>query len=276
MYHAMNPVLSLIVAVYNRPQELRFLFAALARQTFTKFEVIIADDGSGKAVADVVNEAKRAMPFRIIHLWHADKGWRKNVMLNYAINEAKTEYIVFMDGDCLPGKNFLLDHFTHREIRKVLLGRRVEHGKRWAGNMTLAKVQNGEFERYDLMDLVDAVRGRSTRLEHGIRLTHPMLRRLVEKSDSMLGCNFSTYKEHLVAVNGFDEDYDGPGLGEDSDLFYRFNLAGIQGISLRNLAIQYHLWHPLTRISEKNRFLFETKRNRKDPRCRNGLVKLRT
>ena len=265
---------SLIIAVYNKSFVLRCLFTALARQTIQNFEVIIADDGSGKETADIVNEAKRTMPFRIKHLWHADKGWRKNVMLNDAIRESATEYLVFIDGDCLPGKDFLHDHYSHRERGKVLLGRRVEHGKRWAQSLTVDRVYSGEFERYTLADIFDALRGKSVRLEHGIRIANPYVRKFVEKSDAMLGCNFSTFKEHLVAVNGFDEDYNGPGLGEDSDIFYRLGNLGVSGKSLRNLAIQYHVWHPLTGVSDANRIRFEHTILQKSIRCRNGLQKL--
>ncbi len=267
----MRPQLTLITAVYNKPRLLRFQFTALARQSFKDFELIVADDGSGKDVAEVVSEAKRTMPYRIKHLWHADKGWRKNVMLNYGIHESTTEYLVFIDGDCIPGKDFLLDHYSHREKGKVLLGRRVEHGEHWANNLTMKKIQSGAFERYSVTDLVDAIKGNSARLEHGIRITNPLLRRFVEKSDGMLGCNFSTYKEYLIAVNGFDEEYDGPGLGEDSDIFFRLNLIGISGKSLRNLAILYHVWHPFTSVPEKNRERFARTQERRTAQCRNGL-----
>ena len=267
----MTPQLSLVVAVYNKPENLRFVFAALQRQSFKQFEVIIADDGSGKEIADVVNEAKRASQFPVRHLWHADKGWRKNMMLNYAIRESRTEYLVFIDGDCIPGKDFLLDHFTHREQGKVLLGRRVEHGERWSKELTLEKIRTGGFERYSLLDIADALKGKSVRLEHGVRIQNHFLRRLVEKSDSILGCNFSTFKEHLAAVNGFDEEYDGPGCGEDSDIFYRLNLIGITGKSLRNLAIQYHIWHPHTMVSGRNHLRLAETKQRNTPECRHGL-----
>jgi len=267
-----TPQLSLVIAVYNKPENLRFVLAALQRQSFQNFEVIIADDGSDKAPANVVNEAKRIYQFPIKHLWHADKGWRKNTMLNYAIRESKTDYIVFIDGDCIPGKDFLLDHFANREKGKVLLGRRVEHGKRWAKRLTLEKIQSGKFERYSFSDIVDAVRGKSVRLEHGIRISNSFLRTFVEKSDSILGCNFSTYKEHLAAVNGFDEEYDGPGCGEDSDIFYRLNLIRVTGKSLRNLAIQYHIWHPQTKVSTHNQHRFAETMKRNKPKCKNGLV----
>ncbi len=268
------PKVSLVIAVYNKANNLQLIFTALARQTFKDFEIIVADDGSGKEIADVVNKAKRDYPFRIKHLWHADKGWRKNMMLNYAIQESTADYIIFIDGDCIPSERFMEDHFTHREKKFVLLGRRVEHGERWAKKLTVEKIRSGEFERYSLLDILDAAKGMSSRLEHGIRIPFEFVRRMTKKSDGMLGCNFSTFKEHLVAVNGFDEAYDGPGSGEDSDIFFRLHLIGVKGKSLRNLAIQYHLWHPLTKTLERNYQRFLKMQQRALPQCRNGLKKL--
>ncbi|MFA6540812.1 MAG: glycosyltransferase, partial [Bacteroidota bacterium] len=144
----MNPSVTVVIAVYNKSENLRYVFAALARQSFSQFEVIVADDGSGKEIAGVVNDAKRKYSFPIKHLWHADKGWRKNAMLNYAIRESRTEYLIFVDGDCLPSRRFIEDHVAHREEGKVLLGRRVEHGKRWTNELTVTKIEQGEFERY--------------------------------------------------------------------------------------------------------------------------------
>ncbi len=270
----MTTQVSIIIAVYNKAQNLRCVLAALNRQSFKEFEVIIADDGSGKEIADAVNEAKRQYPFRIKHLWHADKGWRKNTMLNYGIQESTTDYLIFIDGDCIPGKDFVCDHFFHRAYAKVLLGRRVEHGERWAKNLTLQNIDSGEFERYTFRDIIDALIGKSQRLEHGVRIPIGFLRTFTEKSDGILGCNFSTFKEHLVAVNGFDEEYDGPGSGEDSDIFYRLSLIGVTGKSLRNLAIQYHVWHPLTKTSDRNYRRFLDMQRRNEVRCKNRLKKL--
>ncbi|MCK9408071.1 MAG: glycosyltransferase [Bacteriovoracaceae bacterium] len=271
----MKPSITLVIAVYNTVDALRYIFVALSRQSFRDFEVIIADDGSGYGIAAVVNDAKQRYSFTIKHLWHADKGWRKNTMLNYAIHASSSEYLVFIDGDCIPAEHFLEDHYTHREHGKVLLGRRVEHGKRWAESLTMDKITTGVFERYSITDLLDALSGASARLEHGIRITNPFLRSLTEKSSGMLGSNFSTFRDHLIAVNGFDELYTGPGFGEDTDIFYRLNLIGVSGKSLRNLAVQYHLWHPLTRVSDKNRLRFEQMMVSKTSKCKNGLVRLR-
>lgn len=266
--------LAIVIAVHNKPQNLRFLFAAFSRQSFKNFELIIADDGSGTEIAQIVEEAKHTYGFSIIYLWQEYNGWQKNTMLNNAIRTATTDYIVFTDGDCIPGKDFVLDHFTYREQGKVLLGRRVEHGERWGKSLTMKKILSGQFEKYTIQDWIDGLQGKSLTLECGFRITNNLLRNVTGEVKSVLGSNFSTYKEHLIAVNGFDEDYHGPGCGEDSDICYRLNLIGITGKSLRNLAIQYHIYHPLTPPLQKNIERFEQVQFLAEPRCKNGLKKL--
>ncbi len=264
--------LSLIISVYNREEVLRLVLAAVQRQTFKKYEVIIADDGSGPAVKDVVDEARAEYGLSITHLWQEDIGWRKNRILNSAIRAAGSPYLVFIDGDCLPGKDFLRDHFGEREDGKVLLGRRVEMSKRWAEKLTLVRVMSGRFERIGILELFDGAMGKALRIEDGIRIASPSVRELIRrKSMTILGSNFSLHKKDLVAINGFDETYEAPGLGEDSDIQYRLSLIGVTGKSLRNLAVQYHVYHPRTKPSENSVRRFEEVRSIGDPICRVGL-----
>ncbi len=271
-----SPQLSLIIAVYNKAEILRLVLAACARQSFQNFEVIIADDGSGPDVKSVVQEALQVpYGFPIIHLWHEDKGWRKNAMLNNAIRAATTDYLVFIDGDCLPSQHFLLDHWREREENRVLLGRRVETSKRWSEALTLEKVSSGAFERYGWKEWLDGLRGDSLRVEDGIRIPNALLRALLLRHvTGMLGSNFSVAKKHLVTINGFDELYDGPGCGEDSDVQFRLSLIGVTGKSLRNLAVQYHIWHPRTPTSQACWDRFERVKRTREPRCAFGLEKL--
>ena len=267
------PKLSLVVAVYNKPENLRFVLAACGRQSFTEFEVIVADDGSGPSVRDVIEEARGMYSFPINHLWHEDKGWRKNVMLNNAIRAVGTDYLVFIDGDCLPGRHFLLDHWNEREHGRVLLGRRVETSRRWSESLALLRIQSGEYERYGWDEWMDGLKGRSLRVEDGIRIPNHIVRRLLLRNvQGMLGSNFSVAKSDLVAINGFDELYDGPGCGEDSDVQYRLSLMGVTGKSLRNLAIQYHIWHPPTKVSDACWDRFEAVKKTSEPRCKTGLI----
>ena len=270
-----TPKLSLVVAVYNKPETLRLVLAGCARQSYTDFEIIIADDGSGPEVKSVIEEARGQLSQSITHIWHEDLGWRKNIMLNNSIRTARGEQVVFIDGDCIPGKDFLLDHWNEREPNRVLLGRRVETSKRWSEALTVKRVQSGEFERYGLSEWADGLLGRSLRVEDGIRIRSRFLRKLLLRNvDGMLGSNFSAARKDLVAVNGFDEEYAGPGCGEDSDIQYRLSLIGVTGKSLRNLAIQYHIHHPATKTSEESWQRFQKVKIAGTPQCKVGLLKL--
>ncbi len=271
------PLASLIVAVYNKADNLRLVLAACARQSMREFEIIIADDGSSQDVMDVVEEARTSSPVPIQHLWHEDRGWRKNVMLNNGIRAARSEYLVFIDGDCLPACRFMEDHWTAREQGRVLLGRRVETSARWTGALTADAVASGRFERIGVQELLDGLRGEMLRVEDGYRISSRFVRRMLRRNvRGMLGSNFSAWKKDLEAINGFDEEYDGPGCGEDSDVQYRLGLIGVTGKSLRNLAIQFHLWHPRTPVSDACWERFERMKSSPRPRCRKGLENLET
>ena len=268
------PDLSLIIAVYNKAEILRLVLAACERQSFTNFEVIIADDGSGPEVRRLVDELTPKVPFPLIHLWHEDRGWRKNIMLNNAIRASRADHLVFIDGDCIPSRHFLLDHWNEREEGKVLLGRRVETSERWSRELTLERIRSGAFEHLGWPEVVDGLRGKSLRVEDGIRIPSPILRKvLLRKVRGMLGSNFSAAKRDLIAINGFDELYNGPGCGEDSDVQYRLSLIGITGKSLRNLAVQYHVYHPRMPVSDPSWDRFELVKQSAKARCEAGLNK---
>ncbi len=270
----MSPTLSLIVAVYNKPDVLRLLTAALARQTLRDAEVIFADDGSGEAVAQVVAEAREALPFSVQHLWHEDLGWRKNTMLNAAVRMARSDYLVFIDADCLPHARFLEDHMRARAPRTVLCGRRVEMSRRWSENLSIERVESGAFERLSAGVWLDGLRGHAVRVEDGLRLPAPLGRLLHGGKGAMLGSNFSIHKNDLASINGFDEMYDGPGCGEDSDIEFRLRLAGVRVQSLRHSAIQYHIWHPRTVPAERCLHRFTTVQRERRMRCVHGLEHL--
>ena len=270
-----SPALSLSVAVYNKAEQLRLVLAGCARQSFRDFEVIIADDGSGPDVGLAVSEARELYGLPIVHLWHEDLGWRKNTMLNNAIRAARSDHIVFIDGDCIPSRHFLRDHHAEREPGRVLLGRRVETSERWSSSLTTRDVESGRFEHLGWRELRDGLAGRSLRVEDGIRIPSRFLRTLLlRRVNGMLGANFSAARADLEAVNGFDELYDGPGCGEDSDIDYRLSLTGITRKSLRNLAILYHLYHPATVVSDACWDRFQRVKASGQARCSRGLQTL--
>lgn len=265
--------ISVVVAVYNKPDLLRLILEAYARQSVAGFEVIVADDGSGPAVASVVAEAQAANAFPLQHLWHEDRGWRKNVMLNNAVRAARSAYLVFTDGDCLPHRHFVADHLREREEGRYLCGRRVEMSARWSGALDVEAVRSGRFESIGPQEWWDGLTGRALRIEDGLRFESRRIRNILHASPrGALGSNFSVHRAALERVNGFDEEYDGPGCGEDSDIQLRLDRAGLRCKSLRHLAIQYHVHHPRTAVPQRCLDRFARLQAGTEIRCRRGLT----
>jgi cellulose synthase/poly-beta-1,6-N-acetylglucosamine synthase-like glycosyltransferase len=268
-------LLTLVVAVYNAKRYLEYIFAALMRQSMREYEVIIADDGSGPEIGEFIEWSRSRLPFPLQHLWQPDSGFRKNIMLNKAIAASQTDYLVFIDGDCVPHHEFIYDHWLNRKPNHVLCGRRVNFSRSITDRLKLEDIVNGRHEKMSLRLLFDGLMARSSNLEEAIRIENSLLRRLLHRNRArILGCNFSIEKKLLERINGFNEDYQAPGLGEDTDIDLRLKLIGAQFITLRHLAVLYHLYHPPTQVGEENKRIIELVAASKDPICRNGLKKL--
>ncbi len=240
---------SIIIAFYNKINFLNLVLAGFKRQTESNFEIIIADDGSSESIVKEIKSTLQDHPFPVKHIWHEDKGWRKNIILNKAIQKASTDYLIFIDSDCIPHRHFIREHLINRESGKILSGRRVNLTDRISQNLTPSMVAEGYLEKNTIKWLLMGLKGKVTHAEKGLYL--PFLRTFLNhKKKDLLGCNFSIYKTDFLRINGFDERYLKPTVGEDTDVEYRAGRAGLLLKSVRNLAIQYHLFHK--KLSRKN------------------------
>ena len=237
---------SIIIGFYNKIELLEKILEALQLQTLQNYEVVIADDGSREEVVKRIRLLQETSTFPIRHIWHEDNGWRKNIILNRAVAAAQGEYLIFIDGDCIPEPHFVEEHYTERKLHQVLSGRRILMGPCATAYMlskplTVKRFGIGLFNAL----LKDTLNGNKTRMEHMIHIRAKWLRRLFAKDYErfILGCNFSMYKSDLLSVNGFDERFLYPGYGEDIDLWYRLSRAGIPTYSRKGLLIQYHCNH---------------------------------
>jgi glycosyltransferase involved in cell wall biosynthesis len=105
--------ISVIVATYNEPEWLEKVLWGYSVQTNGDFELIIADDGSGKETGLVIAKMQAATGMAIKHIWHEDKGFRKCEILNKAILQAENDYLIFSDGDCIPRADFVAEHVSN-------------------------------------------------------------------------------------------------------------------------------------------------------------------
>lgn len=238
---------SVIISFFNKLDVLKIVLAAFERQSFKQFEIIIADDGSEsefvKEIATVIEESSLS----IHHVWHENKGWRKNSILNKAITRSNSEFLIFIDGDCIPHKNFVRDHFILRQTGQLLAGRRVRMSEKLSSKISLQSVSNGFLDSISSKILWDGIFGKTIQVEKGVPIKLPGYKNKKLRKNpkrQVLGCNFSMYKAELIALNGFDERYKGPGIGEDIDIDLRYINLGGKVMLLRNCAIQYHLYHP--------------------------------
>ena len=254
---------SVIISFYNRIDYLKLVLAGLERQSFPFFEIIIADDGSDQKVVSEIEQLSRGISFKLTHLWHEKKGFRKNKILNKSISASGSDYIIFIDGDCVPHPHFIEEHFENRGEGFCLTGRRVNLSKKYTGLLTPENIISGFIEHKKIKLILDGILGESFDVEKGLYFKNEFLRNFFNKKKrGLLGCNFSIHKKDLLSINGFDERYEAPSIGEDTDIQYRLEKIGIRIASLNNIAVQYHLYHKLQERPQKNLDLFnQLKRN---------------
>lgn len=93
----MHPKYSIIVPVYNRPEEISDLLQSLTLQQYRNFEVIIVEDGSTNPCRDVVDSFREKLEIEYVVKQNSGPGPSRNV--GYAM--AKGEYFVVFDSDCI-------------------------------------------------------------------------------------------------------------------------------------------------------------------------------
>lgn len=94
---------SLIIPVYNRPDEVDELLQSLTTQTFTDFEVLVVEDGSVKPCEEVVQKYAGKMELRYLSKKNTGPGMSRN----FGAERAKGEYLIVLDSDCVLPAGYL-------------------------------------------------------------------------------------------------------------------------------------------------------------------------
>jgi glycosyltransferase involved in cell wall biosynthesis len=254
--------ISLIISTYERPGPLDQVLQGVQRLSLMPLEILIADDGSGPATRELISQWQSELATPLCHVWQPDVGFRKTLILNQAVAAAKGDYIVLLDGDCVPHAEFISDHVALAERNFWVQGRRCFVEEEFASEFSAATTPVWRW----------MLAGRITGLPKAVRFPWPIVRRNTGQR-GIIGCNMAFWREDLLAINGFDEEYTGWGIGEDSDLGTRLYHLGRPRKFVYGHAIVYHLNHPMLGRSHveasKNR-LAETIRSGKI-RCERGI-----
>lgn len=274
------PQSTLIVSVYKDTQALEFILESLDHQTVMPTEIIISEDGNSLEMAAYVAQQKDRFP-HLVHLTQEDDGWRKNSAMNNAIKASSHEYLIFIDGDCVPYRTFVQGHLENAQKKVVLCGKRFELGAAYTHKIKQHQLSFSKLEKNFLWHLPWMVKDGARHIEEGFYLpsNSPMSNLSKRYVRYIIGCNFSCYKEDFLAINGFDETYRLPSVGEDIDLGWRFRGIGIELKSCRNNACMMHLWHKKRFAKEEgiiNNKILKVNFDNNTFFCNNGIIKVTT
>jgi glycosyltransferase involved in cell wall biosynthesis len=103
---------SVIVPVYNRPDEIVELLESLCNQTYTNFEVIIVDDGSFKRCEEQVTKYRDRLAVRYYYKENTGQGFSRN----FGFERANGDYFVVFDSDCI-----IPSHYLETVSRELLI-----------------------------------------------------------------------------------------------------------------------------------------------------------
>lgn len=233
-----------VIVTYNRSDALLTVLRALAPQCGPDDVIVVADDGSRPEHAQAVARGAPAAACPVLHVWHPDVGFTAGRARNLgalAAREAGADYIVFMDGDCVPHAGFAAMHRALAEPDAFVNGSRVLLSERLtarvlAGEVSLATMGVQQSLRLRLA-------GDLNKLAHLVQW--PALggrREAAFRWRGIRSCNFGLWWDDLAAVNGFDETFSGWGH-EDADLVLRLHNQGLVRKNGHLATEVFHLWH---------------------------------
>ena len=99
------PYFSIIIPVYNRPDEIRELLSSLSSQTFKDFEVIVMEDGSrdGFKCDDIVKEYSDILDIKYFYKPNTGQSDSRNI----GMTKANSDYFIFFDSDVIVPIDYL-------------------------------------------------------------------------------------------------------------------------------------------------------------------------
>jgi glycosyltransferase involved in cell wall biosynthesis len=256
---------SLIITTYNWKEALELSLLSALEQNQPADEIIIADDGSREDTRDLVCRIAEDYRVPLCHLWQRDKGFRAARIRNKAITKAKGEYLIFIDGDILLHKAFIKDHQEAARPLFFSQGSRVLLTPNKSAQVLREKQRNFSFFEPGLKNRKNAIHS---------GLLSKLVRRKSLHLTGIRTCNFAFWRADGIAVNGFNEDFEGWGR-EDSEFAARLMSSGVQRQTLRFSALTFHLFHPANPrdFLERNDRLLENTVRTQSTWCINGLDK---
>jgi glycosyltransferase involved in cell wall biosynthesis len=211
----MQPLLSVILATFNRAETLRTTLRHLADQELdpNSYEVIVIDDGSPDHTAEVVKQWIETAPFRLTYLYHSNHG--PGYTQNRGLEVARAPIVLLMADDIWMAPQALRAHLAvhaaHPEQEVAVLGR-VQQSPSLDQSVFLRT-----WDPFRFSDLAG-------------RVELPYYK--------FWACNISVKREFVLRYGPFQEHL-GEAAHEDPELGYRLSRGGLRILHCPD-ALGYH------------------------------------
>ena len=267
---------SVIISTYNKPEFLERVLWGYAAQSRRDFQVVVADDGSGPATADLIRRMRADAGLNLLHVWHEDRGFRKTEILNRAIVASDGDHLLFTDGDCIPRRDLLDVHHALTQHGRYLAGGYLKLPEVVSAAITVDDVVSGRFSRLEWLRAHGWRPGRrALRLVRSQRMG-ALFDALTPTAAHFHGNNASVARGPLLEVNGFEGEMGYGGL--DRALGYRLENLGVKGKQIRHRAICLHLHHERPyrdpEMVQHNQAVLQRIRKSGEVRARRGIAEL--
>ena len=238
----LTPTIGIIISTYERTEALALVLKSLIAQTYRHFKVVVADDGSRIQTRELVERVARDGHLSLTHVWQEDQGYRLAAIRNRAIAAIDTEYLIFIDGDCLTRPNFVARHARLAERGWFVRGSRISLRRTLTNEVLTRNIRVHEWDA--LRWLTQRLRRRTDRFTPLLSIPLGPLRKISPHAwDGAKGCNLAVWRDDALAINWFDESYKGWGA-EDNDFVVRLIKRGVYRKDGRYAVPVLHLWHP--------------------------------
>ena len=202
---------SIIIPVFNRPDEINDLIQSIVDQKYRDIEIIVIEDGSSITSNDIINSFKNKINLQ----YHEISNQGPGLARNHGVKFANAEWIIFFDSDCTIPKNYFyeVDEFLKSNTEVDFFGGPDKSNKSFS---FLQKAIN-----YSMTSMLTT---------GGIRGSKYTVDKFLPRS-----FNMGMKKKNFLQVGGFSSMR----FGEDLDLTYRLLSSGAKS-SIIKTAYVYH------------------------------------
>ncbi|WP_242086821.1 glycosyltransferase family 2 protein [Aestuariivivens sediminis] len=232
---------SVIISTFNQPHWLQKVLWGYEAQTTKDFEIIIADDGSDFQTKKIINDFKASSTITVHHIWQPDEGFQKTKILNKAVLQANSAYLIFTDGDCIPRNDFVETHLKLKQPHCFLSGGYFKLTDSISKAITKQDIDDQNCFKWGWLRARGLKKTFKVNKLSAFGFKAWFLNTFTTTKATFDGMNVSGWKKDILEVNGFDERMQYG--GEDREIGERLMLKGIRFKQVRYSTVCLHLYH---------------------------------